>query len=134
MFHFAVMIAQNFDFPEDFLKERRIGDYGRLRKIRWNIKRPARARRIYETSGLTGMVDAHGASGLLLGFFCGLFFFLRHRGFLFGLFGVSLFFAHAICSCPVMNNCISSIADFALCSLPEAAYSSYPDQPGKESI
>jgi hypothetical protein len=52
MFHCAVMIAQDFYFPEDFLKERRIGDYGRLRKIRWKIKRPARARRIYETSGL----------------------------------------------------------------------------------
>jgi hypothetical protein len=46
------MIAQDFDFPEDFLKERRIGDYGRLRKILWKIKRPARARQIYETSGL----------------------------------------------------------------------------------
>jgi len=46
------MIAQYIDSPVDFVRERRSGDYDRLSKIRWRIKRQARARAIHEISGL----------------------------------------------------------------------------------
>jgi hypothetical protein len=59
MFRCAVMIAQDFDFTEDFLNKRRIDDYGRLNKIRWKIRRPARALQIYATSGLGIISDVH---------------------------------------------------------------------------
>jgi len=49
------MIAQAIGSPVDFVRKRRSGDYGRLSKIRWRIKRRARAREIHELSGLKSL-------------------------------------------------------------------------------
>lgn len=55
------MTAQSFlqqrGLPVDFVKEPRIGDYGRLREIRWLVKGQARAREICAPCGLD---YAHG--------------------------------------------------------------------------
>ena len=47
-----VMIAQDIDRTRDYLKERGIGSYGRLKKIPCAVKGQASARAIDEKSGL----------------------------------------------------------------------------------
>jgi hypothetical protein len=46
------MIAQDIGFPVLFLKERCSYSYSQLRKKYWEINRQARARELYEISGL----------------------------------------------------------------------------------
>src|SRR3546814_14886787 len=54
------MIAQDIGRTGDFPKKWRIDAYGRLRKIPCAGKRQARARVIYETSGLPAATMRHG--------------------------------------------------------------------------
>jgi len=46
------MIAQDIDRTGNYLKERRIGIYGRLKRIPCAVHRQARTRAIHEKSGL----------------------------------------------------------------------------------
>ena len=59
------MIAQGLGFTRHFLKECRISDYDRLKKMACGIKEQARARVIHELSGLG--VASRPASALLRG-------------------------------------------------------------------